>query len=95
MNLAILKNLALRTVAHKLAEETDEERLVRIKNDLERPVVIDKKKLKKTLPIWALVITSGITIAQAAGWIDSELAKALLDFFSNPAVVEGIDSAID
>ena len=71
--LPVLKNLALRTVAHKLVKESKEELAVRVANELPAPIEFDKKKLIKTMPSWGIIAGAFLTYLSATGKIDPAL----------------------
>ena len=79
--LPVVKNLALRTVAHKLVEESKEELAVRVANEFPAPIEFDKKKLIKTMPSWGIIAAAVLTYLSSTGTIDPalyELVSAII-----------------
>ena len=79
--LPVLKNLALRTVAHKLAKESKEDAAKRFSKKLPAPIEFDKKKLIKTMPSWGLIVVVVLTYLSSTGTIDPalyELVSAII-----------------
>ena len=50
---------------------------------------------KKKSAAWVAVAVVSITIAQSQGWIDGNLAQALLDLVQNEAVQDAVSEAVE
>ena len=49
--------------------------------------------VKKTLPLWSVIIGVILTVLSAKGYIDPVIYEALKGLLSNPAVIDAVNSA--
>ena len=88
----IVAPLILNKVQKEITKKIVNEGLESETKELE---VIYEGVSKKKSAAWVAVAVVGITVAQSQGWIDGNLAQALLDLVQNEAVQEAVNEAVE
>ena len=88
----IVAPLILNKVQKEITKKIVNEGLESETKELE---VIYEGVSKKKSAAWVAVAVVAITVAQSQGWIDGNLAQALLDLVQNEAVQEAVNEAVE